>query len=822
MVGRNGQYIIQNSSLMEEWDWKKNGDLGLMPSELTTGSNKKVWWCCQKCGHSWSAQPSSRRNGTGCPVCGRVSAIENYRATRLSQNSLAAKNPAFLDEWDYELNGDISPDQLTASTNQKVWWRCKQCNQPWQAAVSKRAIGRGCPVCSGKVVVPGINDLASVNPNLAKEWDYESNTITPQQVTARNSIRATWKCSVCGHKWKSAIATRNNGAGCPECQRNFHTSLPEQIVFYYVLRAIPDAVNGYQFSHMSGKREIDIFIPSLNLAIEYDGSRWHKDVNRDVNKTQRLHDAGIQLIRIRESSCPPIDDGSECILVEYNSSNYEYLNPGIMRLFDFISQKYGITVSVAVDVDADFYTILNAYERDKKEQSLLAVNPELASEWDYSKNGTLTPEQVIAKSDKKYWWLCKVCGYSWKAIVGDRNAGRGCPRCSGNVVWEGVNDLQTKRPELAIEWDYERNAGILPGKVSYRGNKKAWWLCQKCGYSWNARVADRSAGIGCPACAGKAVAEGRTDLATVNPDLAAEWDYAKNGGLTPQMVVGGSNKKVWWKCKACSHSWEIDVYSRHTAGHGCPVCGRKNRRRPLNPDNILSKVFPEIASEWDYERNGELLPENITFGSGTKVFWLCKECGYSWQAAPNDRANGHGCPVCAIRKQSEEKHRRSVENNNFLQWCKKKGKEYLLEEWDLDANSGQMPENFSAGSNQSIGWVCRSCGHKWTATISNRGRGSGCPNCYNLRRKGEKNTQPVQGSNSFVLWCHTHNRADLLSEWDADKNAKPKENYTYGGHSKVWWHCQTCGHSWEAVIKSRTLSGYGCPKCRRMKKSKEE
>lgn len=747
----------------------------------------------------------------------RAAAVEKYKATRLAQNALPEKRPDLLEEWDYELNGELTPDLVTASTNRKVWWKCKKCHQSWEATVAHRNIGRGCPVCAGQRLVAGVNDLATVNPRLASEWDYERNELTPQQVSARNNIKAAWVCSVCGHHWKALVATRNGGTGCPQCQKNFHTSLPEQIVFFYVKQAFPDAVNGYAIRSKGKPRSVDIYIPSLSLAIEYDGSRWHKNVNRDLGKNLFLKEQGIQVVRLREKGCPNLEDDSYCITVEYTSSSYLYLTPGIIGVFNYINQQYGLSIAVPIDIESDFYEILSAFETDKKEKSLAVVNPTLASEWDYQKNGAVTPKQVVAVSDKKFWWLCKECGYSWKAIVSDRHYGSGCPRCSGNVVWEGVNDLQTKRPEVAAEWDYERNTGISPEKVSYRGNKKAWWLCQKCGYSWNARVADRSAGIGCPACAGKAVAEGRTDLATVNPELAAEWDYTKNGELTPQMVVGGSNKKVWWKCKVCSHSWETDVYSRHTAGHGCPVCGRKNRKRTLNPDNILSKVFPEIASEWDYERNGELLPENITFGSGTKVFWLCRECGHSWQAAPNDRANGHGCPVCAIRKQSEEKHRRSVESNNFLQWCKEREKECLLEEWDSDANSGQMPENFSAGSNQSVGWICRTCGHKWTATISNRGRGSGCPNCYNLRRKGEKNTQPVKGENAFTAWCSRNDRLELLSEWNQEKNKFPADNYTYGSRVKVWWKCRECGNEWEAQIKSRTGMGNGCPKCRRTK-----
>lgn len=71
--------------------------------------------------------------------------------------------------------------------------------------------------------------------------------------------------------------------------------------------------------------------------------------------------------------------------------------------------------------------------------------------------------------------------------------------------------------------------------------------------------------------------KGTNDLATVNPTLAEEWNYEKNGTLTPDQVTAGSEKKVWWKCEF-GHEWEAIVLSRNR-GNGCPICaGRKIRK----------------------------------------------------------------------------------------------------------------------------------------------------------------------------------------------------------------------------------------------------
>ena len=573
------KYVSDNAQLMAEWDWEKNNELGFDPQALTCGSSKKVWWICSLCQHSWMAQLGSRNRGTGCPVCGRIKATAKYRATKLANNSLQENRPDLLEEWDYELNGEITPKLVTASSGQKVWWKCSKCNQSWLASVALRSVGEGCPICSGQKLVAGVNDLATVNPRLASEWDYDNNTLAPSEVSARNNIKAAWICSVCGHRWTSLISVRNRGSGCPQCQKSFQTSLPERIIYFYVKQAFPDAVNGFVVKYKKKIRTIDILIPTLKLAIEYDGSRWHEDSIDDIEKTQLLQKAGLRLIRVRELDCPEINDGSFHIKAEYSKRSYEYLTSVIIEIFEHINREFGLSTSVSVNIDKDYYHILKAFEADKRGKSLAVVNPVLAQEWDYQKNEGVSPNQVSASADKRFWWMCSKCGFSWKATVYDRNNGHGCPACVGLTVRTGYNDLQTMRPELVDEWDYEKNISCNPSDVSYRGNKKIWWKCKKCGYSWQSRVADRSKGIGCPACAGKVSIKGITDLATVNPQLALEWDYEKNGDLKPQSVRGGSNKKVWWKCKVCQYSWQARIDSRHIKGRGCPACAIRKRRK---------------------------------------------------------------------------------------------------------------------------------------------------------------------------------------------------------------------------------------------------
>lgn len=204
--------------------------------------------------------------------------------------------------------------------------------------------------------------------------------------------------------------------------------------------------------------------------------------------------------------------------------------------------------------------------------------------------------------------------------------------------------VHTGNTELLEQWD-ERNAPLTPKTVSYGSKKKLWWHCRE-GHSWQAAVYNRSAGAGCPYCAGKAVESGGNDLASVYPELAKQWDAAKNAPLTPADVTPHTRRKVWWKC-AQGHEWQASVHSR-AQGTGCPIC---TNHIPVVGENTLADRFPRIAQEWDYEKNAPLTPEQVLPGTSRRVWWICPN-GHSYRTNISSRTSGgNGCPICAGRTQ---------------------------------------------------------------------------------------------------------------------------------------------------------------------------
>lgn len=104
------------------------------------------------------------------------------------------------------------------------------------------------------------------------------------------------------------------------------------------------------------------------------------------------------------------------------------------------------------------------------------------------------------------------------------------------------------------------------------------WRKEKCNrYEWQASIVSRNKGNGCPYCAKRKALKGYSDLQTINPVLANEWNFEKNGNLKPDQFTANSGEKVWWEC-AKGHEWEARISSRNS-GNGCPHCAREKRRR---------------------------------------------------------------------------------------------------------------------------------------------------------------------------------------------------------------------------------------------------
>lgn len=324
--------------------------------------------------------------------------------------------------------------------------------------------------------------------------------------------------------------------------------------------------------------------------------------------------------------------------------------------------------------------------------------------------------------------------------------------------------LTVTHPELAKEAD-----GWDPSAVSYSSKDILQWQCSS-RHTWSAKPVNRSGnGLNvktspCPVCSGQIPEKGRSDLATLFPEISGEAD-----GWEPSDYFPGSNRKMPWKCNL-GHRWQAVIYERAKRGSRCPFCANS---KVMTGFNDLQSLFPDLAAQadgWD--------PTTINPGSQKKLSWKCPK-GHIWISTPMHRTRlKQGCAVCD-NKQIQI-------GVNDLQ--------SLFPEIAKQAD-GWNPTEYTAGSHQKMAWVCK-LGHKWKTTIGDMTtRSHLCPYCSNQKF--------LTGLNDLAtLYPELASEAD---GWDPSKVHS-------GTKVKKSWRC-SLGHTWSATLNSRTLLGAGCPFC---------
>jgi hypothetical protein len=642
---------LLNPLLSKEWHPERNS--GKSPRDFTVNSGQKVWWRCSvDPNHEWEAVIASRNAGHGCPDCG----LEKTKKSRLEKNkrkSLAVLHPELLKEWDFEKNSEYSPYELASKSSTKVWWRCSENpSHRWVTALVERSKGSQCPYCIGRFASLE-TCLATLNPSLAKEWHPTKNgEMTPHDVVPGSGYKVWWLCSNNPeHEWETTVVNRHlRGDGCPICHTR--TSFHEQSIVFYLKQVFSDIVNHEMVYVDYDRKELDVYIPSLSLGIEFDGHYYHKNRHvQDIDKNAYMNQQNIQLIRIRERPLQELKDfGCQNYLIEPN--DISEMNGALQFILDFISRNYKLDsllqrkltlLKDIIDVDKHRSGIYEQYNLTVRNNNLNEKEPLIAQEWHPTKNGKLHPSHVSYASNRKVWWLCDK-NHSYLKVVSQRTTGRrgGCPYCAGKKVCLD-NCLLTVNPELSKEWHPTENGELTPKDVVPGSQKKVWWRCNRNPkHEWEAVVSGRNSGNGCPYCAGRKIDDSNS-LFSKNPEASRLWHPLKNKDLTPHDVAPNSHKRVWCQCDIHpEHEWQILV-SNLNKGRGCPTCAKTIRKkRALETKNKKSyEKLKNIAKE----KSGEILSEKF-LGNRENHEWRCIN-GHTFTMKPRRVIEqGAWCPDC--------------------------------------------------------------------------------------------------------------------------------------------------------------------------------
>jgi rubrerythrin len=496
-----------------EWHPTLNGDL--TPADVLPGSGAKVWWRCSKCHHEWETNVYSRgKLGRGCRECWLVrKAI--LRATPKPGQSFGDLYPDVAAEWHPTLNGDITPTDVKPESNKPRWWQCPTCGHEWEVAPTDRRRGEQCPECAERqrpitksTPKPG-RSLADLRPDIAAEWHPTKNTpLEAADVNAGSKKPRWWQCPTCGHEWSTTPDKRTRrGDGCPKCSLIGVSARQVRLEYELAAAGLPVAHDYPPIPvHRRSPVRADIVVPDLRVIVEYDGVRFHAELDRrDRAQTAALKSVGWTVLRVREQPLHGL--GGHEIFVS-PTEPIKSVTVKVLRALEKMGYVAERMSEYMRDTRLWAEAAANKAIHKYRAISLASESPALAQELHAEKNGGVRPDQVHPRSHTKFVWTCSICSHEWRTTVSLRAAGHGCPICAYRRIHlprpgESFGDLF---PEVAKEWHPTRNGELTPNQVRAGSGKTVWWQCAQ-GHEWEAKVAYRRQYGRCREC--RAIERGR-------------------------------------------------------------------------------------------------------------------------------------------------------------------------------------------------------------------------------------------------------------------------------------------------------------------------
>lgn len=179
---RENSFAALHPEIIDEYD----PDNEIDPYTVTEHSSKKVKWICRNNKtHRWEADFNSRANGQGgCNIC------RNYNYGIMFKDVF----PEYEKYYDTVKN-ERPFEALTSKSNDSVWWKCEKGHSfPRVVCYMNTAGAFRCPVCTGRTIVAGKNDLFTEYPELVDIWDYKNNEADPTTLSPKTNDKYYFTC----------------------------------------------------------------------------------------------------------------------------------------------------------------------------------------------------------------------------------------------------------------------------------------------------------------------------------------------------------------------------------------------------------------------------------------------------------------------------------------------------------------------------------------------------------------------------------------------------------------------------------------------------
>lgn len=602
----------------KEWDFEKNT---IDPDTIPPTYRKKMWWICPN-GHSYQSLPGNKVYHTGgdCPYC------SSQKLCR--ETSLGYLNPELAKEWHPTKNGNLTPFDVFANSNNYAWWLCLACGHEWKAKINNRNIGkRGCPHCA----------------------NCRSSSV-PEQLLFR-AVKKHYPDAINRHRIEKDevdvfVPTLNIGFEYDGQRFHNEKKMPKDVA--KTKRLIDSGIALYRFRE-DNCPDIEVSgctVIKVKYTPEYEDLEAKLEVLlTELSSKEIKVDFGSEINDVRATlDCLPYEKS-------FAASEKRKRESGIapVALWDYEANAPLTPEMVMPFSDKVVNWICPNNPAHKWSNTVKSVTLGYGCRRCVSERHLYTTEDWIKEAKKihgdKYRYnlvqyvdsetrvdiVCPKHGV-FRQVPYYHLQGQGCPYCA-HQIFHPLESLAVLRPDIAAEWDYELNkdSGLTPETIGLSSKMKFWWHCNNgCNHSYLALIQQRVRGTGCAVCHGKQVSSD-TSLAALNPALAAEW-CAEND-KTPSEVTLKSDYEALWKCPNPNHPpyrQKVEIRSR---GVGCVYCnGGKKHSKDFEEE--VRKLFPYITIIQPFQK------------SSIKISCKCNNCGHVWNPYPYGLLKSKGCPNC--------------------------------------------------------------------------------------------------------------------------------------------------------------------------------
>lgn len=420
-------------------------------------------------------------------------------------------------------------------------------------------------------------------PDLLLDWNPD-NKISPNDISYGSTQKVKWICHTCGYKWETPVKARTvSKRGCEQCNHK--------------IMKFAEAYPQFE-KNFSDKNDFPF---------------------DEENKWSNRKAIWI------------CDNGHETI-----------------KTFDNVTKKVG-------NKNRNFPCVVCVGQKKQVGyNSLFDVYPYLKDEWDYEKNKEigLYPETIQLKYSRgTTYWLCKEYKHSYhmrldRKIALDKNGEETCPYCDNRKVLKGFNDLKTKYPDLALDYDEANN--VESNEVLFTSADIYIWKCSTCGGTYNTTIQEKHDGYVCPYCSDKKVLSGFNDLGTTDSELAKE--YSTNNERPTSSIRKKLTAKVLWVCPTCNGEYSYPLKDRQLGDNACPYC---RDFKPLPGYNTLQAKHQDKMAQWATIENHVIgLDADKLLSTSTKhAWWMCEKCGRKYRKDIDKevmkwKRKHNPCPYC--------------------------------------------------------------------------------------------------------------------------------------------------------------------------------